>query len=288
MKRYLKSIILISVLSLLFNTSFAQQAFVIYNKKGEVASVQDIIKDTQGKSHVFFGEYHNNPISHWVRMKLIGELYEIQGKNLVIGAEMFEADNQILLDEYLKDIIQQNNFESEARTWTNYKTDYKPMVEFAKKNELSFIATNIPRRYANIVYHKGLEILNQLSPEAHNFMAPLPIVVDTTLSTYRDIKKMAGGHGGDNLVYSQAVKDATMAHFILKNSPANSLFFHVNGSYHSDQYQGIISFLKSAVPLNKILTITTVSQKDVNKLEEKNKILADYIICVDAQMTTTH
>jgi uncharacterized iron-regulated protein len=78
---------------------------------------------------------------------------------------MFEADNQVVLDEYLKGIITGKQFETEAKMWQNYATDYKPMVDFAQKNKIPFVATNIPRRYASLVSKGGLEALNQLSEE---------------------------------------------------------------------------------------------------------------------------
>jgi len=36
------------------------------------------------------------------------------------------------------------------------------------------------------------------------------------------------------------------------------------------------------------MTITTVSQKDVSKLDKENIGRADFIICVDEDMTTTY
>ena len=58
--------------------------------------------------------------------------------------------------------ISEKNFEKEARLWPNYKTDYKPLVSFAKDNNLSFVATNIPRRYASAVFKNGLKKLRNL------------------------------------------------------------------------------------------------------------------------------
>ena len=43
----------------------------------------------------------------------------------------------------------------------NYKTDYKPIIEFAKENGINFIATNIPRRYAAMVSGGGLRALER-------------------------------------------------------------------------------------------------------------------------------
>jgi uncharacterized iron-regulated protein len=48
-----------------------------------------------------------------------------------------------------------------------------------------------------------------------------------------------------------------MAHFILKNKNHDGIFLHLNGSYHSKNKQGILSFLKD-YPLEKAITIQTV------------------------------
>ena len=55
-----------------------------------------------------------------------------------------------------------------------------------------------------------------------------------------------GGHGTLNTVKAQASKDATMAHFILQRLAAGSLFIHYNGSFHSENHDGII-----LVPMKK-------------------------------------
>ena len=54
---------------------------------------------------VFFGELHDNPIAHWLELEVTKSIFDSAGKNLVIAAEMFEADNQLLLDEYFAGII---------------------------------------------------------------------------------------------------------------------------------------------------------------------------------------
>ena len=72
------------------------------------------------------------------------------------------------------------SFEKESKIWDNYKTDYSPLVEFAKDSSLMFVATNIPRRYASIVYGKGFEGLENLEPEAKGYIAPLPVEYDAS------------------------------------------------------------------------------------------------------------
>jgi len=196
---------------------------------------------------------------------------------------MLEADNQNELNDFLKGDINYKKLDSLARLWPNYKTDYAPLVNFAKENKLRFIATNIPRRYANLVYKKDFKALDSLSADEKSWIAPLPILFDSELPTYKNILKMMGKHGSPKLVKAQAMKDATMAHFILKNLKESYLFIHYNGAYHSDNYEGIQWYLKKG---NE--TISTVSQKNVKKLLSKNQKKADFIICVVETMTKTH
>ena len=79
-----------------------------------------------------------------------------------------------------------------------------------------------------------------------------------------------------------------MAHFILQYHKPGSLFIHYDGAYHSEKYEGIVWYLKKQNPVLKIATITTISQKDVHHLLKENKGKADFIICVDEDMTTTY
>jgi len=200
---------------------------------------------------------------------------------------MFESDNQLLIDEYFEDLISQKSFEKETRLWDQYKTDYKPLLEYAKENDIKYIATNIPRRYASLVYKKGIEYLDSLSDNAKQYIAPLPIEVDLELASYKEMAQMMKGHGGENLPKSQAVKDATMAHFILENYTDGDVFLHLNGDYHSKNYEGIVWYLKQSRPELKVMTISTVNSEDINKLDETTQKQADFILCVPEDMTKT-
>ncbi|MCF8226271.1 MAG: ChaN family lipoprotein [Bacteroidales bacterium] len=265
-------------------------AYTLFDTGGKEAKYKKLVKAATEANVVLFGELHNNPISHWLQYELTVDLYQEIGKDLVLGAEMFEADGQIIMDEYFAGLITQEKFEEEMRLWDNYKTDYKPLVEFARDSGLRFIATNIPRRYANSVYKMGLETLTGLSSLALTYMMPLPLSYDTTLVSYIALAGGGpmGGHGSPGLRDAQAVKDATMAHFILKNLEEDHTMIHFNGAYHSDVYEGIYYFLKNADPSLDILTISTVSQDNISELDAENTNKADYIIAIPESMTKTY
>lgn len=264
-------------------------AYSLFNKEGKPVKYEKMLKQLSGADIVLFGESHDNPISHWLELEVTKDLFEIKKSDLVLGAEMFETDNQVILNEYLDSLISQSNFEAEAKLWPNYKTDYKPLVEFAKAHRIPFAATNVPRRYASLVNKKGFEGLEELSNEAKAFLPPLPVAYDSTLNCYKSMMEMEGmgSHITPNFPKAQAIKDATMAYFILKNREQGKLLLHFHGSYHSQNYESIYWYLKQENPDLNIVTIHTVSQKEVTELESENTGLADFTICVDEDMTKT-
>ncbi len=283
----MKSLPLI-LISFFFLYSSAQNkpSYLIYDQNGKKASYKDIINSSQKAEVLLFGEYHDNSVAHWLELEITKDLF---GKIvLVLGAEMLEADNQKQVNQYLNGEINQKKLDSTARLWPNYKTDYKPLVDFAKENKIDFIATNIPRRFASLVFKNGFEALDKLSNEEKSWMAPLPLKYDAALPGYSKMIQEMGGHGGENLPKAQASKDATMAHFINKNRKENSLFIHYNGSYHSDNFEGINWYLKQENPTIKIVTIATVSQNDISKLEPEYFGKANFIIVIDEDVTKTY
>ena len=284
----MKKIITLIVLTFFINSLSAQKMspYKIYNTKGKQVSYKKMMKTLAKKDIVLFGELHNNAIAHWLQYEITNELHK--SRKLILGAEMMEADNQNELNSYLKGDIDAKKLDTVARLWPNYKTDYAPLINFAKDNNLPFVATNIPRRFASKVYKNGWKALDELSPEEKTWVAPLPIPFDANLPTYVEILAMMGEHGSPELVMAQASKDATMAYFILKNYTPGSLFIHYNGAFHSDKYEGILWYLKKDQPNLMYGTISTVSQEDINTLEEENFGKADFTIVVDSNMTDTY
>lgn len=293
--------VLACLMSLLVFEAYSQepQTHQIYNKQKEAVSFVDMTADLSNYDVVLFGEFHDNAIIHWLQLKTTEALYR-NNQNLVLGAEMFETDNQLILDEYLQGNIATNRFEDEMRLWTNYKTDYKPLVEFAKTNQLKFIATNVPRRYATLVSKQGMQVLDSLSEEAKSYFPSLPIKVDTITPGYAEMLDMMKGHGMDgdpmNFVAAQAIKDATMAHFVAQNLPSDGVFLHFNGDYHSKHYGGIYWYLKNVEEnqrtMQKDLNIAIIAvfqdPEEVLEFPKDETIPATYSIVVPASFTKTH
>lgn len=282
--------IILVILSVFFVVEVnAQEAYKIYTGKGKKANFKKMTQQAIEADIVFFGELHDNPIAHWLEYEMGRFLLE-NGEKITFGAEMFERDEQEYLTQYLEGKLTAEQFDSLAGLWNNFFTDYLPLVDLAKEFGADFIATNIVRKYASQVYKEGLESLNDLSDDVKKDIAPLPIPFDINVPCYQTMLEMMGGHGGENFPKAQAIKDATMAHFIVTNfTPGEgNVFYHLNGSFHSDNKEGIGWYINKYAPELEIFNIAVVLQSDVSKLEEEYLGIADFIIVVDEDMTSTY
>lgn len=291
----MKTLFISIVLNFTIYVAFSQdlKTYQIYNKSGDTTSFNPMIKELAAYDVVLFGEYHDHPVIHWLELKTTEALYA-KNTNLTLGAEMFETDNQLILDEYLQEKISERNYEEEMRLWDNYNTDYKPLVGFAKSHQLRFIATNAPRRYASAVASFGIDTLNTYSDQAKTYLAELPVKVDTLTPGYSEMLHMMGGaHGAHskslNFLEAQALKDATMAEQIAENLSTEGIFLHFNGDYHSKEYGGIYWYLNHLKPDLKIAVISV--QQTLNEelsLEPGTADAGHFVIVVPQDFTRTH
>lgn len=276
------------ILILLTDIARAQHkaAYNLFLQNGKKVNYGRMLRAAEKSDMLLFGELHNNPIAHWLQFEVTRDLHG--NRSLILGAEMFEADNQQVLTDYIEGRIDSKALDTLARLWRNYPTDYAPLVNFARENDLPFVATNIPRKYANLVFRHDFAALDTLPDQEKQWIAPLPIAYDPELPGYKNMLTMMGGGRGETFPKAQAIKDATMAHFILENYREGALFVHYHGTYHTDNFEGILWYLKLQRPDLKYITISTVEQEDVSKLESQHRGKADFILVVNKNMTKTY
>jgi uncharacterized iron-regulated protein len=120
----MKIIYLFLVSTLINAYSFSQDipAYAIYSSTGKKTSFKKLVDQSKNADCILFGEYHDNPIVHWLQFELSNE---IASTNLVLGFEMFESDQQQVLDGYLSGKLNEKQFQDSCRLWPNYETDVK-------------------------------------------------------------------------------------------------------------------------------------------------------------------
>lgn len=270
-------------------------AYQLLTGEGKKTTWAKLIAQAKNSDVVCFGELHNNPIAHWLEYELVRDL-AAQNKQVTVGMEMFERHQQPWLDRLYAGQTTLEAMTDSAGMWPNFVTDYKPVVALSLENkQIRVVATNVTRKYASLVARRGLAALDSLPADEKARIAPLPLTVDYELSSYQEMAEMlSGGHGQgmkpENFVAAQALKDATMAYFLLaaRSNAANEVLVHFNGSFHSDFRQGMVWYLLRQKPDLRILTITVVEQDSLEKLAADSKNAADFIIIVPTSMTKTY
>jgi uncharacterized iron-regulated protein len=270
-------------------------AYRLFIATGQPADYDQMLAELAQADVVLFGEQHNDALAHWLELQVAKDL--LKGKKpgqLVIGMEMFERDVQPLVAQYAAGTLADTAFERQARPWPNYATDYRPLLQFARENHVPVIGTNAPRPFAKTVAQRSLTALDKLPAMDRALLAPLPLKVDYDLPGYKNMAAMFGGtgsaHGGgaQNIIQAQALKDATMAHFIQASHQPGQTLLHFNGSYHSDHHDGIMAWLRQYAPKLRVRTISVVTQEQLSTLEKTQLDVADFVVVVPADASKTY
>ncbi len=278
------------LLFLLAGSTFAQgtmENYKIFDSTGNLKTLQEVIESFKSVDVVFIGEQHDDSIAHQLQLEILRLAFERYSstRKLALSLEMFERDVQIVLDEYLQDLITEKQFLASSRPWNNYKSDYRPLVEFAKSNKIPVIAANAPRRYVNMVSRLGRDSLSKLSDQAKKWIAPLPYAEasEKYAQKFKEImgSEQSGQHNLLNLLDSQSLWDATMAfslsEFLKKEKMP--MIIHLNGSFHSEERLGVPEHLIRYAPSTKFLVLTIKKEKESFEFQKtKHEKLGDFVI----------
>jgi uncharacterized iron-regulated protein len=246
--------------------------FVVYRADGSAASLADLLSGLDDVDVVLMGEEHDDVVGHRVQLEVFRRvLATVGGRGPMAGEgpgatparegsgpaasgpvravhlslEMFERDVQIVLDEYLADLVTEDHFLASARPWDNYERDYRPMVELAKHAGVPVIAANAPRRYVNRASRLGRSSLLELSERARSWLPPLPY--PQASAPYRAewdaLMGDAAMHMSGDPLDGQTLWDAAMGESIARTldraDGTAPLVVHLAGGFHVENGTGI-------------------------------------------------
>ncbi len=296
MQKFTAILFFITLMSFSISAQTTETNYRIYDTAGNAADLQQIVSRIENADVIFLGENHDDATAHALQLEIFKravEKYAAQ-RQVALSLEMFERDVQIVLDEYLKNLITEKKFLDDSRPWGNYKTDYRPLVELAKEKKLDVIAANAPRRYVNMVSRMGRDSLKQLSPETKKWLAPLPYGEPS--QAYGDkfnalMGKMPEANMGLNkILASQTLWDATMAFSVSEflKKTKNPLVVHLNGAFHTENRLGTVEHLLKYSPKARVLVVTMRYEDEFTKFDKaKHTGLGDFVILTDAKVPRT-
>lgn len=308
---------MVSASSTRYTSTQAPAYRIVQSATGKPATLKEIVEAMGAVDVVFIGELHNDPTAHRLEAQLLEAAFERYGRGgsggsssnaannqsrvVALSLEMFERDAQTELNEYLAGLITERQFLLSSRPWSNYAKDYRPLVEFARANNLTVIAANAPERYVNRVARLGAGSLNELSAAAKSWLAPLPLSPASTAYAAK-FKAFLGAdqsghlaHGGSGsgvdaaarLIEAQALRDATMGYAIAEKLkiPTGALVLHVNGGFHSNGRLGAPEQLLRYRTQARLMVVDIVSGDGFDEAEAKRTGRAgDFTIITNASV----
>lgn len=237
--------VLVSLILILTLSLYAEENYpIIFDAKSwSQVGFEEIADRFQTVDVILIGEEHDDKIGHAEKLRLVRFLSERQ--KLIISMEMFERDQQIVLNEFLFGLIDEKIFQNDIKLWNNFE-DYKPIVLFAKENKIPILASNAPRRYVRMLSRNGLEELYKFPTSSRKLFAPIYMIEPYRQEAYENkIFGSIAGHtneklGMKNMILAQNLWDATMADSIVKSlDKKRTKIIHINGRFHSDEYMGV-------------------------------------------------
>lgn len=283
MNKFMKTIAL-SMAMLCLGAGAAGAAQFSDAQSGKNLTAAQLASKLQKYDVVFFGEYHDQSEIHQYELELLEAMYKAKGEKLALSMEMFEADNQSKLNNFLADTLSEENFLAASRPWPNYRTDYAPLVNFAKEKKMPVIAANVPRFLAahvakNNASTEGVEAQYQQWLPKHTY-APEGAYKDkfyAQMSSPAAPMKMPPQRLA--AVYAaQCLKDDKMAESIAAFADAhqNMQILHINGCFHSDAHLGTAQKLEALRPELKVAVITPLERK-----QKGEKPAGDFVVWFD-------
>jgi uncharacterized iron-regulated protein len=299
-------------------------AFRVYDGEGRSRSFADILAALDSAETLLVGEEHDDVVGHQVEAEILVRATQRVGplsdrtntRTVILSLEMFEWDVQSILDEYLADLITEDQFKSSARPWPKYDSDYRPMVEFARAHGLPVIAANAPRRYVNRVSRLGPEALSDLPESARAFLPPLPyprpseeytaqwdaLMAEMMADMAAEEDSAAARHpeeegpeedDGDpetslppthdmgNALHAQALWDAAMGRAVSEALGVHlgALVIHYAGSFHVEKGTGILERIRDYRPGARVVTVVMEPVEDIDAWDEESyRGLGDFVV----------
>lgn len=275
---------------------------VFSNTTKEKISYKNFIAEIAQADIIVVGEYHDNGLGHEIEAQIAKDIIAIEPKT-TIALEMFERDEQPLVDLYLDGKISAKNLETltDSSSWGNKNNSwemwYQPIVDIAKDNHATganLKAANAPRHFVKLARLEGFEGLEEMLPNTNDaYTMPNPAVDDSKYKE-RFISSMTSRGGASSpmgkmgtmaqdLFRSQQMWDATMAASVVTEKSVTNKVILFIGDFHIAYDGGTLLRIKHDLPNSKVVSVSVNRNNDISHLAESDYDRADYIFYTPEQ-----
>jgi uncharacterized iron-regulated protein len=262
-------------------------ARLVQPENNTALSPEELAQQLADVDVVVVGEYHGHHGSHLLQSRLQIALFRQQPQQ-VLSMEQFNLDRQDELNHYLHGEIGETEMIQDAEAWDNYRASYRPLVEFARQQDLPVIAANAPASVVRCVGRKGPNYLDRISDTLKQKLPADPFM-DTPAYREKFMAAIGASHQADNTMTermentykAQLLRDNTMATRILQaraEHPEHQVL-HLTGTFHSEDGLGTVALLKQRAPELSIAVISPAfwSPEDNDPPLQENRSKGDFI-----------
>jgi len=236
-----------------------------------------MITDTEGSDVIFVAETHDSKQHHELQLDVIRSL-RAKKVPLAIGLEMFQANSQGQLDDWVAGRITEQDFKTVyAGNWTYDWSLYRDIFIFARDNRIPMVALNIPKEIVFKVARQGFASLT--TEERKNLPSGVTCDINKPQTEFlRRTFQNVFGHEARGKVFTyfceaQGVRNSGMATIIandLKAHPGRKLVA-LAGTWHA---------VKHGIPERLAGISSMVIIPEIAELGRRNatSAIADYLI----------
>ena len=239
---------------------------VVDTARGAVATFDAMADEVAKADVVVVGEQHDSANTHRLERALLERLARLS-RRVILSLEMFERDVQEPLEHFAMGHIMEEDFLDDGRPWPRYRTDYKPLVDFAIGKEWPIVAANVPRAIASEVAKAGLDVL-QSKADAQKKLFAKDLECPTDDAYFKRFIKEMGEHSTgstgttERYYFAQCLKDETMAESVAQAYTASAargapaLVVHFTGAFHADFGQGTVERIRRRLPGKRVAIVS--------------------------------
>ncbi|MGP8309073.1 ChaN family lipoprotein [Vibrio sp. YIC-376] len=248
----------------------------LYSPSGDPVSITTLTPELQQADVILIGEWHTHAGIHRFQTDMLKHLST--GKRpIALSMEQITRDKQDVLDAYLDGQIGEQYFIQQSNAWPNYESDYRPLIEFAKRSDMPVIAANAPKKIVRCIGRQGVDYLNKLDSRERSFVAE---TINTGDSLYKE-KFMSSMHHGkpeqtEKQYAAQMTWDETMAESVVNYLAKHrgTLVVHIAGNFHTEGGLGTATSILSRNPNLKVIIITPNAEISSDSTDYQLEVLA--------------
>lgn len=277
-----------------FSSAEPEFAWKIYLSDGSESDWPSILLSLKDADIILVGERHNDPVGHEIKRLMTEALLEAT-PNAAVAMEMFERDEQGLVNLYISDQISTESLmkTTDASSWEGRKGQwlewYQPIVDSVKSHYdegARIIAANSPRTYVKLARLEDFNALRTLADNGNtSFAVPDTSVDDSAYEQkFRELMGFGGeigGHGNINLeafFRAQQVWDASMANSVVSAKSIHPKVMLIAGDFHIADKGGTLIRIRDTLPEAKIVAISIRPKTKTEPFDLEDEESADYII----------